>query len=153
MKLYQIRDEVVLPVELESAWRFFSDPHNLAVITPPSMGFVIDPTTPHEVHQGQIIQYKIRLIPGLKITWVTEITTVIGRKLFVDEQRFGPYRFWHHQHIFSQESNGTRVTDLVHYALSIDPLSRPMHTLFIHPRLREIFSYRRNQLMKWVTTQ
>jgi ligand-binding SRPBCC domain-containing protein len=149
VKLYQLRDEIVLPVELKVAWDFFSDPHNLAIITPPSMGFEMDSSIPHDVRQGQIIQYVIRILPGLNVKWVTEITTVIERKVFIDEQRFGPYRFWHHQHIFTQDANGTRVTDLVHYALTIDPLSRPIHALIVRPRLEDIFSYRRNKLVDW----
>ena len=91
--------EQTLPISSEDCWSFFSDPQNLPVITPPWLGFEVltDATT---IYPGQILQYDVRPLLGIKVRWVTEITQVTPGEFFIDEQRFGPYRFWHHRHHF-----------------------------------------------------
>ncbi len=80
--------------------------------------------------------------------WTTEITHVRKPYYFVDEQRLGPYRFWHHQHLFKETDQGTQITDLIHYALHLGPLAAPLHLLVVRPKLEEIFSFRKNALRK-----
>ena len=123
MALHRIEHRQVVPVDLDTAWRFFSDPRNLARMTPPSLALV--PTFPvaEYMHPGMIITYRIRPFAGLSIEWVTEITHVLERQFFVDEQRSGPYAFWHHQHHFREVPGGVEVRDVVHYRLPFAPLS------------------------------
>ena len=116
------RFEVVqrVPIPRSDASAFFSDPRNLAVITPPDMGFEISSDLPERIHPGLIVTYRVRPLARVPVTWVTEISHVVGGELFVDDQRLGPYRFWHHQHHFADVpggAGGTEMRDIVHYAL------------------------------------
>lgn len=142
MKLYTLERRQVIRASLGDVWQFFSDPHNLAKLTPSWLNLVVPANTPHEVHPGMIITYRIRALAGLSMTWVTEITHVTEDQLFVDEQRFGPYRFWHHEHHFQEQRDGVEVRDLIHYSLPFGPLGRFVHAVGVKARLDEIFEYR-----------
>lgn len=147
MRLYSLRTQQRLPLSLEEAWSFFSDPANLQEITPPSMGFQVTSQVPPRVHPGLIITYKVRPLFGVAVTWVTEITHVVEPVLFVDEQRFGPYRFWHHQHHFREVEGGVEMTDIVHYAPP-SPAAPLLDRLLIGPRLKQIFQFRTDVLRR-----
>jgi ligand-binding SRPBCC domain-containing protein len=149
MKLYTLHEAAVLQTSIEKAWNFFSSPANLPVITPPELQFRIVSEVPAEAYAGLILQYTVRPFPGLRVKWVSEITHVEKHRFFVDEQRFGPYRFWHHEHHFKETDAGVEMIDLVHYALHADPLSRPVHALLVRPQLERIFSFRREALKKF----
>ena len=97
MKIYTLIHTQDLPTSLTEAWRFFSNPANLATITPLDLGFEVTSPLPSEMHAGLIITYKVRPLFNLPVSWVTEITHLIEGQLFVDEQRFGPYKMWHHR--------------------------------------------------------
>jgi ligand-binding SRPBCC domain-containing protein len=141
VKLYKLEREQIIPAGLGDVWSFFADPHNLALLTPPSLNLRVPADTPRCVHPGMMITYRVRPFGWFYSTWVTEITQVAEEKLFVDEQRFGPYRFWHHEHHFRDGDRGTVVRDLVHYAMPFGPLGRLAHKL-VRARLDEIFAYR-----------
>jgi len=146
--LYRLYSRQLLPQPLEKVWPFFLRPENLSRITPPDMGFVIRSAVPAEMTPGLIIVYTVRPLLGIPVTWVTEITHLQppapdGKKaLFVDEQRFGPYAFWHHRHIFTRQGDETLMEDEVHYLLPLGPLGRLVHPFLVRPRLKEIFTYR-----------
>ena len=140
MKLHLLETTQKLPIPPAEAWDFFADAGNLARITPPSLGFEVTSKLPERMYAGMLITYRVRPLFGVPVRWVTEITHVDEPRLFVDEQRFGPYRFWHHQHHFRALAGGVEVRDVVHYALPRGgALARP---LLVEPRLREIFRYR-----------
>lgn len=142
MKLHRLHRRQRLPVSPEEAWAFFSDPQNLPLITPPWLDFQLTSAVPERMHPGMILTYTIRPFLGLKVRWVTEITHVDTPHFFVDEQRFGPYRFWHHQHHFREAKGGVEVEDVVHYALPFGPLGTFAHRLTVGGQLERIFSYR-----------
>ena len=144
MKLHRLDARQVLPVTLAEAWDFFSDPRNLARITPPSLGFEVTGAPAERMYAGMIVTYRVRPLFGVPVSWVTEITHVDEPHRFVDEQRFGPYRFWHHQHLFREIEGGVETRDLVHYALP--PGGFAAGPLLVAPRLREIFAHRREVL-------
>ncbi len=146
MKLYRLHTLQRLPITMDTAWAFFSSPKNLPLITPAWLDFQMTNAVPEVMHAGAIITYTIRPMLGLKVRWATEITHAEAPRLFVDEQRFGPYRFWHHQHHFRPVAGGTEVEDLVHYALPFGPLGRLAHTLTVRRRLEAIFAFRRQAL-------
>lgn len=146
MKIYRLEYTQVIPVDKTECWKFFSDPKNLQKITPPDMGFEILSELPEHVYAGQIIMYKIKILPGIKIRWATEITHVKEGEYFVDEQRFGPYKFWHHQHIFTQTAKGIKATDIIHYAIPAGIIGRLMNSLIIRKKLESIFSFRKMYL-------
>ncbi|CAN5646133.1 SRPBCC family protein [soil metagenome] len=145
MRLFTLQARQLLPIGLPEAWRFFSDPANLEEITPPSMSFRIMSDVPARVYAGLIIIYQVTALPRIPMRWVTEITHVNEPHLFVDEQRFGPYRFWHHQHHFTEVAGGVEVRDMVHYAPP-RPLAPLIEKLLVGPRLRAIFAHRRDVL-------
>ncbi len=149
MKLYRLHQTQRLPISAQEAWDFFSDPRKLPLITPAWLDFDLTSETPERVHPGTIITYRIRPIARVPIRWVTEITHTAAPYFFVDEQRFGPYRFWHHQHRFRPvDGGGTEVEDLVHYALPLGPVGAVAHAALVRPRLESIFAYRRDALKR-----
>jgi ligand-binding SRPBCC domain-containing protein len=143
VKIYLLEREQRLPLELGEAWAFFSDPRNLARITPAFMRFEITTPVPDRIYEGLIVGYRVRPLLDIPVTWVTEITHVAEPLRFIDEQRLGPYRFWHHQHHFTEIDGGTQVRDAVHYALPLDPAVRILHRWLVKPQLERIFDYRR----------
>ena len=143
MSLHRFEAAQLLPVDRSEAWAFFSNPRNLSVITPPDMGFELTSDVPEHVHPGLIAIYRVRPLLGIPVTWVTEITAVVEEELFVDDQRIGPYRFWHHQHHFREVAGGTEMRDIVHYALPFGPLGGLLNERVIAPRVQAIFDFRR----------
>lgn len=131
-----------LPITLEEAWHFFSSPHNLEKITPADIKFKIHYTSGDKIYAGQIIHYTIQLFPGIKTRWTTEITHVRKQHYFIDEQRFGPYAFWHHQHKFEAFNGSVEMTDEVNYAIPLGIVGRFAHWLFVGRMLNRIFDYR-----------
>ena len=142
MQIYELEKEQLLKTDIESAWEFFSNPLNLNDITPPSLKFRITSELKNEMYSGQIITYRIGLLPGIKQNWVTEIKSVEKNKMFIDEQRFGPYKFWHHKHIFKETDSGVLMTDLIHYSLPFGFIGKLAHKLFVQDKLEEIFDFR-----------
>ena len=151
MRPFTLERSQVIPIDIEAAWAFFSDPANLAKITPPTMDFRITSPPQPATYAGQIITYTMRPLLGISMDWATEITHVSRPHFFVDEQRFGPYRFWHHQHFFREVDGGTEVQDLVHYLLSHDHMARLVNRLIVAPRLKRIFDYRSRALLDLLT--
>lgn len=142
----RLHREQQLPLSLEAAWDFFSSPDNLCRITPRWLCFEVCDGPCEPMYAGQILRYRIRPFPQplswLQVGWVTEITHVREPFFFVDEQRLGPYRFWHHQHHFSETPQGVLMRDVVHYALPMGPLGSLLDALWVRRRLEEIFDYR-----------
>ncbi|MEZ5002649.1 MAG: SRPBCC family protein [Chitinophagales bacterium] len=144
--IYTLSVEQKLPLSIEKAWDFFSSPHNLAAITPKHMGFHITSDTTEKMYPGQIISYKVSPLLGIKMNWVTEITHVEHHQYFVDEQRFGPYLMWHHEHHFQPLAEGILMRDKVSYKLPAGALGRLFHPALVQPQLKAIFEYRYESL-------
>lgn len=138
-----------LPISIPKAWDFFSNPKNLERITPPWLALKITSEIPEEVYPGMIITYDVSPFLGIPINWVTEITHIVRPNLFVDEQRFGPYRFWHHKHLFREIPGGIEMQDIVHYAYRFGVLGRFVGALLVRDRLRDIFGYRHEKLKEF----
>ena len=149
MKLYSLKTRQIVPISLEEAWDFFSSPENLSRITPEHMNFHILSNLPEKIYPGMIIEYKVTPFKPFTTGWVTEITQAKAPQFFIDEQRFGPYAFWHHQHHFKQVPGGTEVIDIVHYGLPLGFLGRFAHWLFVKRQLNAIFDYRTAALVKF----
>lgn len=144
MKLHTLDQIQRLPISVAEAWDFFSDARNLERITPPDMGFEVTSPLPDRMYAGMLVTYRVRPLLGVPVTWVTEITHVDEPRLFVDEQRFGPYRFWHHQHLFREIEGGVEMRDIVSYVLP--PGGGVARKWLVTPRLEQIFSHRRRVL-------
>lgn len=148
MTIHTLYQEQLLPIRREEAWDFFSSLGNLNEITPDDLGFEITSEPEQRMYEGQIITYRVRVAPGVRVSWVTEIKSVEPGVAFVDEQRFGPYRFWHHRHSFEDVPGGVLMRDKVHYALPFGPFGAVAHVLFVRNQLRWIFQCRREILAR-----
>ena len=148
MKLYRIHEIQNLPISMQEAWKFLSDPKNLKIITPDYLGFEILGGDDRMMYAGQIIKYIVKPILGIPTQWVTEITHVKEGEYFVDEQRFGPYALWHHKHFIRSIKNGVEIEDIVDYKIPLGFLGQMVHPIIVKPKLREIFKYRHEKLIK-----
>ncbi len=147
MKVYTKEYKTFLPLDIDKAWDFFSSPRNLAKITPEHMGFIITSKFNDEkMYPGMLITYKVSPLMGIQMDWCTEITHVIDKKYFVDEQRFGPYAMWHHQHHFKTVEGGIEMTDIVNYAVPLGFLGRMMNSIMISNEIEKIFTYREKKI-------
>lgn len=146
MKIYTLHKKQKLPITKAEAWAFLSDPKNLKTITPDYMGFNILSGADRPMYPGQIIQYIVTPVLGIKTKWVTEITHVKDNEYFVDEQRFGPYALWHHKHFIKSIEGGVEMEDIIDYKIPMGWLGQLMHPILVKPKLEEIFSYRKEKL-------
>ncbi|SFW25676.1 SRPBCC family protein [Cellulophaga fucicola] len=146
MKIYTLHEKQKLPISLETAWEFLSKPENLKTITPDYMGFIILSGADRPMYQGQIIQYIVTPVLGIKTKWVTEITHMVKNKYFVDEQRFGPYALWHHKHFIKEIDGGVEMEDIIDYKVPFGILGQLVHPILVKPKLEEIFNHRKKKL-------
>jgi ligand-binding SRPBCC domain-containing protein len=146
MKIFTIKAKQAITISIDEAWNFFSNPNNLPKITPPWLNLKVTSELPDKMYEGMIITYKVYPFLGITSNWVTEITTVKEKTFFIDEQRFGPYKFWHHQHHFKEIDEGVEMKDIVSYALPLDPLSRLLNNILVEKKVEEIFSFRKGLL-------
>src|SRR6478736_1426681 len=134
--MHSIKTVQKIPISIDTAWEFFSNPANLQAITPSNMGFkIISKYHGQQMYAGQIIEYKVSPVLGIPLYWMTEITHVEPTKYFVDEQRFGPYALWHHQHHFTSIPGGVEMTDIVNYRNPLGFIGRIANNIFIKNRL------------------
>ncbi len=147
--LYSLESTQFLPISLPEAWDFFSKPDNLKELTPEYLQMVIlSRSGSTKAYSGQIISYRLKPLLGIPVSWVTEITHLEDHRYFVDEQRFGPYAFWHHSHFFREVPGGVEMRDLVHYKIPLGFLGRIAHSIFVRRQLEGIFSFRKTYLEK-----
>jgi ligand-binding SRPBCC domain-containing protein len=150
MKIYSLKRTQFLPISIQEAWEFFSSPSNLSKITPDHMRFkILYMSGGQKMYPGQLIQYIVQGLPGIPMHWTTEITHVHEPHYFVDEQRFGPYSLWHHQHHFKQVQGGVEMTDEVNYAIPLGILGRFAHWLLVGREVNRIFDHRFMVLEKY----
>jgi ligand-binding SRPBCC domain-containing protein len=147
MGQYILERSQFLPISLEEAWNFFSSPRNLAVITPPEMGFIIrEPFDDKPTYTGQRITYTVKPMLGIPLTWVTLIEQVDAPHRFVDTQITGPYKRWWHLHTFEAVEGGVMMRDRVEYELPLGPLGVLAHGIFVRQKLKDIFDFRSTTL-------
>ncbi len=144
MKTYTLHFSQKMPISLEKAWDFFSSPLNLSKITPKHMNFAItsDYSADTKMYQGMLIAYKVSPLLGIKMDWMTEITHVKEGEYFIDEQRFGPFALWHHEHHFKAIEGGVLMTDKLTYSVPFGFLGRIANSIMVAKQTQEIFDYR-----------
>lgn len=144
MAVYTIEHEQFIPADIEMVWKFFSNPVNLGVITPPDMKFKqISASEGDKIYAGQLIRYRVSPMYGIRIGWLTEITQMEEQRSFIDEQRRGPFSLWKHQHFFEAVPGGTKMTDIIQYRVPGWWLGTLANKLFVHRRVKQIFEFRR----------
>ncbi|WP_316805079.1 SRPBCC family protein [Pedobacter nototheniae] len=144
MKTYRLEFRQKIPLDLNHTWDFFSSPLNLSEITPDDMTFEV--TSPGmeqaKMYPGLIITYKVSPLLGIKLNWVTEITHVKDKEYFIDEQRFGPFAFWHHNHHFETIEGGVLMHDILHYSIGWGPIGLIANHMIVAKKINEIFNFR-----------
>ena len=146
--VYRLTSKQCLPITIDQAWSFLSNPKNLKTITPKYMSFDIISGDERPMFAGQIIQYIVTPIFGIKTNWVTEIAHVVDKQHFVDEQRFGPYALWHHKHFIKAVEGGVEMEDIIDYKVPFGFLGRLVHPFLVKPKLTEIFEFRQKKLIE-----
>jgi ligand-binding SRPBCC domain-containing protein len=144
---YLVREQTI-PAPRQKVWEYFCDPQNLNVITPPDMNFEILQGANSKMYPGQLIEYRVEFVRGIRSRWLTEIAHVRAGEYFVDEQRVGPYRFWYHEHGFQDTLAGTRMTDQVTYVVPFGVLGDLVNVCWIRKRLEQIFDFRRQKIVE-----
>jgi ligand-binding SRPBCC domain-containing protein len=142
MKIHRLKRTQLLRTDLDSAWDHLSSPLNLVKLMPGDLGLEVTSPPESRIYAGQIITCRIRILPGLWRTWVSEITAVDEGYSFVEEQRFGPCAFWHHRHLLETSKVGVVMTDVVHYALPGGALGDLVLGGWARRRLEAIFDHR-----------
>jgi ligand-binding SRPBCC domain-containing protein len=143
--MYRLERHQVVGGTLAEVFAFFKDPHNLEAITPPWLGFSVFKATDREVHAGTRIRYRLRL-HGIPLQWESCITEYAENAMFADKQVTGPYRMWHHRHLFREVTGGVRIEDIVDYEMPLGVLGRLVHALAVRRQLRAIFDYRAEKI-------
>ncbi|MDQ6610290.1 MAG: SRPBCC family protein [Bacteroidota bacterium] len=148
-KVYSLYSKQTVPGSIEEVWAFFSDAKNLLAVTPPHLNLkVTNEVYGATVYPGQVMTYMVKPLFGIPLAWMTEITHVESLVYFVDEQRKGPYKLWHHQHHFKKIKDGVEIIDLVHYRLPFGILGNLANSLFVKSELIKIFTYRYQKVIE-----
>jgi ligand-binding SRPBCC domain-containing protein len=146
--VFRFSSKQQLPISVGEAWDFLSNPNNLKKITPDYMSFDVISGADRSMYAGQIIQYIVTPLFGIKTNWVTEITHLVEKEYFVDEQRFGPYSMWHHKHFIKSIDGGVEIEDIIDYKVPFGGLGRLFHPILVKPKLVEIFNFRTLKLVE-----
>jgi ligand-binding SRPBCC domain-containing protein len=144
--IYTLKSVKEVKTSIDKAWDFFSSPKNLSKVTPNDMSFKVTSELSDNMYIGQIISYQVCPFPGLKMNWVTEITHINNKMFFVDEQRFGPYKMWHHEHLFLQKGEYVEMTDKVSFKVPFGFIGRLFTPFIVIPQLKKIFNYRNQKI-------
>ncbi|MBA3649433.1 MAG: SRPBCC family protein [Chitinophagales bacterium] len=148
MSLHSLKQQQTLNISLDEAWNFFSSPINLNIITPPYMKFKVlsDFSSEDKIYPGMLINYTVSPLFNLPLNWTTEITAVQDHHYFIDEQRFGPFAFWQHQHFFEEINGSVLIKDAVHYRIPFGFIGDVVNEITVKKKVESIFNFRRKKL-------
>jgi ligand-binding SRPBCC domain-containing protein len=153
MRVHVLEREQRIAAPPDAVFPFFQDAYNLEAITPPFLGFRVATPRPVDMRAGATIEYRLRL-HGVPVRWRTRIEMFDPPHTFVDVQLSGPYRLWHHTHVFEPDGRGgTLMRDRVRYALPLGPLGTAAHLLFVRRDLRRIFEFRQQAVVRTLGLQ
>ena len=145
--LYTLYAKQTVDKEIDFLWDFFSKPSNLNKLTPEDVQFKIISGESDDFYEGKIISYKIKPFKLVALNWVTEISQVKEGSYFIDNQIFGPYKMWHHEHHFKRNDNGTtEIIDKVKYKVPFYIIGGLIHKIFIKRKLFNIFNFRQKKI-------
>jgi ligand-binding SRPBCC domain-containing protein len=145
LRVRTLPTELWLPRPIAEVFAFFSDAHNLDVLTPPWLGFRVLTPRPVALRAGAVIDYRLKW-RGVPLSWRTEIAAWEPPHRFVDRQARGPYRLWVHEHSFTPHDGGTLMRDRVEYAVPGWLFEPVVHGLVVGPDVRRIFAYRQRKM-------
>ena len=149
MSIFYYKTEQFLPINIHTAWDFFSSPKNLALITPPELDFkILTDLNGQEIYEGMLINYTVKPLLGIPLKWETEICKVQKPLFFTDRQLKGPYKLWEHTHTYVEMNNGVLMKDEVKYQLPFGLIGDMVHTILVRKKVENIFSFRKQVLEK-----
>jgi ligand-binding SRPBCC domain-containing protein len=150
-----------IAADLDRVFRFFADPQNLPLISPPQAGVRLVSLRllpPLGVPEGELlagpgseIVVSVLILPWLpfRAKWRARIRAFEYDRhfrYFEDDQVSGPFRLWKHRHEFEPAvrngQNGTVVRDKVEYCVGFGPLGALADVLFVRRMLKQMFSWR-----------
>jgi ligand-binding SRPBCC domain-containing protein len=146
MKIYTLHQKQKLPISLDKAWEFLCNPSNLSKLTPKEMNMTIISGADRPMYAGQVLQYSVTPLAGIKTKWVSEITQYKDHRYFVDVQLYGPYAFWHHKHFIHEIDGGVEMEDIINYKVPFGIFGQILHPILVKPKLDAIFNYRKEQM-------
>ncbi|MEY3786597.1 MAG: hypothetical protein RLZ75_804 [Pseudomonadota bacterium] len=150
MKIYQLYRRQHLNLTRQEAWKFFSSPYYLNDITPEFFHVSIISKVPEKIYAGLMLNYQMKAVFGIPMSWLSEISHCDEPKRFVYEQRIGPFKFWSHEVCLTETQNGIALEDIMFYAMPIGWLGQLINTVLIANKLECIFDTRRDYLdSKW----
>jgi hypothetical protein len=152
IRFHTLRREQWIARPIYGVFAFFADARNLEEITPPWLGFRIPAISSEAVSAGREISYRLRL-HGIPIFGRTEIRQWQSPYRFVDVQRAGPYKLWHHTHGFEAHEAQIRMIDIVRYLLPLGLPGRIVHAFKVRGDVRRIFDYRRQRTQELFAEQ
>lgn len=144
--MHHLRHSIWTPLNIHDAWEFFSNPDNLAKLTPEEYRMSIEFNRSVPLHEGSVIRIKVKPLPFFTTGWKSIITYINAPHSFTDIQKSGPFKKWNHTHSFVEENDGTRIIDEVEYALPLGPLGKLVHGLFVEKQLNGLFEFREKKL-------
>ncbi|NBB80196.1 MAG: hypothetical protein GVY36_12265 [Verrucomicrobia bacterium] len=147
-RIHQIKRDLIIQTDLKAAWDFIRSPANLNKITPDDMDFEIVSDLPDEMFDGLLIEYRVGIPLIGKQTWLTELKHIRERHSFVDEQRFGPYKFWCHYHEIKEVDGGIRFRDQVSYVMPFGPFGSLARSFYVKKELKRIFDFREKAMLE-----
>ena len=145
-KIHKLCRDCIVKTDIETAWSFICAPKNLQALTPDNFPLTFITELPEEMYDGLLIEFCVGIPVIGKQTWLTEIKHVRKHHSFIDEQRIGPYKLWHHYHEIRPEAAGVRFIDHVHYSLPFGVIGALAHSLYIKKTLQKLFDYRAQKL-------
>ena len=148
MKIYRYRRAQTVPANLSDVWDYFSHPGKVPEVLPKSQKHILKSKLPRFIYTGMLFSFKTKALFGFSRNWTSMVIYENEPNYFIDEQKFGPFKYWHHQHIFTDVYSGVEIEDVIHYAMPFGFLGRIANKLFVAPRLRKIFDYRQKQISK-----
>ena len=131
--------------DLATVFEFFESPRNLEEITPPWLRFEVTHTTDEVMRLGTEIEYRLTW-QRMPMKWRSRISEYDPGVSFVDEMLRGPYRRWHHRHLFRSVAGGVEMEDVVTYELPLGPLGGMVHAAVVRTQIESIFDYRREAI-------
>ncbi|MBA3284417.1 MAG: SRPBCC family protein [Nitrosopumilus sp.] len=147
--MHYFKTKQFLPINITTAWEFFSNPANLSRITPPELDFkIISKISSLKIYEGMSINYKVKPLWGISVGWETVLKNIKEPQSFTDIQTSGPYKQWEHKHSFRQHNNGVWMQDEIKYKLPLGFVGRIFNFILVRKKIESIFLYRENVLNK-----
>ncbi|KAA5534447.1 SRPBCC family protein [Taibaiella lutea] len=144
---FLLKRETLISADIHAAWAFFSNPENLAKLSPEYLHFqIIHCPETKEVYTGMKIEYKVSPLMKIPMKWESLIQDVIPLRQFKDIQTKGPYKVWEHTHLFESTENGVLMKDNILYEMPFGFLGNWANRLFVAKQLNELFDYRTEKI-------